>query len=87
MIKEDEALVMKAIALCFKPYLKIEEALIYCDLCRTQFTKRCEEMGIFKTPGGYFKKEDLDLICAGGSSKYTGNAEILRRATVHRKFG
>ena len=64
MKKEDE-LSMKAIALCFKPYLKPEEAYIYCNLGRTQFAKKCSEFLVFKTNGGYFKKEDLNRMMAG----------------------
>jgi hypothetical protein len=70
---------MRAIALCFKPFLKIEEALIYCNLERTQFTKRCEKYGIHKNSDGYFKKEDLDLICSGGPSK----TELSTRQILH----
>lgn len=65
MIKRDEVTVMRAIAICFKPYLKPEEALIYCDLRRTQFAKKCDEMKIYKNDAGYFKKSDLDKIMAG----------------------
>jgi len=68
MIKYDELVVMRAIAICFKPFLKTEEALIYCNLGRTQFSKRCEECGVIKTDSGYYKKEDLNLICSGRSS-------------------
>ena len=69
MMKKDELVVMRAIAICFKPYLKPEEALIYCNLGRTQFAKKCEEFAVFKNSSGYYKKEDLDLICSGGPSK------------------
>jgi hypothetical protein len=65
MIKNDESLTMRAIAICFKPYLKPEEAVIYCNLGRTQLTKKCEEFGIYKTISGYYKKEDLDRMMAG----------------------
>lgn len=70
MMTSEETILMRAIALCFKPFLKPEEALIYCNLGRTQFSKRCQEMGINKNAGGYFKREDLDLLCAGGAAKY-----------------
>ena len=60
MIKRDELIAMRAIALCFKPFLKPEEALIYCNLGRTQFAKRCEEFGIYKNEAGYFRREDID---------------------------
>ena len=52
----------------FKPYLKPEEALIYCNLGRTQFAKKCEEFGLYKNNSGYFKREDLDKMLAGESS-------------------
>lgn len=68
MIKRDDLIVMRSIAICFKPFLKPEEAMIYCNLGRTQFAKKCEEFGVYKTNNGYYKKEDLDLICSGGSS-------------------
>jgi hypothetical protein len=57
MMKHEEIVVMRAIAICFKPFLKPEEALIYCNLGRTQFAKRCEEFGIYKTNSGYYKKK------------------------------
>ena len=59
MIKHDELTVMRAVALCFKPFLKPEEALIYCNLGRTQFAKNCEGVGIYKNNAGYYRKEDL----------------------------
>jgi len=62
MIKSDELITMKAIAICFKPFLKPEEALIYCNLGRTQFAKKCEEFAVYKNNNGYFKKEDLDSM-------------------------
>lgn len=65
MIRKQDILVMKAVALCFKPFLKPEEALIYCNLARTQFAKKCEEFGVYKNNGGYFKKEDLDRMLSG----------------------
>jgi hypothetical protein len=65
MIKPDEILAMKAIALCFKPFLKPEEALIYCNLGRTQFSKKCEQFRVYKSETGYFKKADIDRMLAG----------------------
>lgn len=65
MIKRDDLLVMRAVALCFKPFLKPEEALIYCNLGRTQFAKNCEEYGIYKTNSGYYRKEDIDKMLSG----------------------
>ena len=64
MTKED-FLTMKAIALCFKPYLKPEEALIYTNLGRTQLLKKCEAHGIVKNDSGYYEREALNRIMAG----------------------
>ena len=69
MMKYNNITVMKAISICFKPYLKPEEAMIYCNLGRTQLTKKCEENGIFKNQNGYFKRSDLDLMLSGAPSK------------------
>jgi len=65
MMKYNDISVMKAIVICFKPYLKPEEAMIYCNLGRTQLMKKCEEYGLFKIQNGYYKREDLDLILSG----------------------
>jgi hypothetical protein len=65
MIKRDELITMKAIAICFKPFLKPEEALIYCNLGRTQFAKKCDEFGIYKNGAGYYKREELDKMLSG----------------------
>lgn len=67
-MKQNEKAVMKAVALCYKPYLKPEEAMIYCNLGRTQLHKKCEEFGIFKNGSGYFKREDLDKMMSGTPS-------------------
>lgn len=65
MMKIEEQVVMRAIALCFKPFLKPEECLIYCNLGRTQFAKKCEEFGVYKTDTGYYQKVDLDRMMGG----------------------
>lgn len=65
MIKRDELIAMRAIALCFKPFLKPEEALIYCNLGRTQFAKKCEEFGVYKNDAGYYKREEIDKMLSG----------------------
>lgn len=65
MIKRDELITMRAIAICFKPFLKPEEALIYCNLGRTQFAKKCDEFGIYKNGMGYYKREVIDKMLAG----------------------
>lgn len=56
---------MKAIAICFKPFLKPEEALIYCNLGRTQFGKKCDEYGVYKNLSGYYAKTELDRMLSG----------------------
>lgn len=60
---------MKAVALCFKPYLKPEEAMIYCNLGRTQLSKKCDESGVYKNNSGYLKRDDLDRMMSGVSSE------------------
>lgn len=69
MLKSQEISVMKAVALCFKPYLKPEEAMIYCNLGRTQLSKKCDESGVYKNNSGYFKRDDLDRMMSGVSSE------------------
>lgn len=68
-MKRDDLAVMKAVAICYKPYLKPEEAEIYCNLKHTQLAKRLGEHGIYKSSTGYYKREDLDLMMAGGPSR------------------
>lgn len=65
MIKREELIAMRAIALCFKPFLKPEEACIYTNLGRTQFVKKCEAYGVYKNNNGYYKREDIDKMLAG----------------------
>jgi len=69
MIKREELITMRAIAICFKPFLKPEEALIYCNLGRTQFAKKCDEFRVYKNNNGYFKKQDLDRMLSAESPK------------------
>jgi hypothetical protein len=68
MVRKYEKAVMKAVALCYKPYLKPEEAMIYCNLGRTQLAKKCDIYGIYKNASGYFKKEELDRMLSGQPS-------------------
>jgi hypothetical protein len=68
MIRKKDTITMKAIALCFKPYLKPEEACIYCDLERTQLSKNCDAHGVYKSNSGYYKREDLDRMMSAGTS-------------------
>ena len=65
MIRPNEAIIMRGVALCLKLYLKPEEAMIYCNLGRTQLSKKCGEYGIYKNCNGYYKREALDLILSG----------------------
>jgi len=78
MIKRDDLITMKAIALCFKPFLKPEEALIYCNLGRTQFAKNCEQFGIYKNNAGYYKREELDKMLSGEESLLKEAAKNLK---------
>ncbi|HEY4966000.1 MAG TPA: hypothetical protein VII28_06355 [Puia sp.] len=68
MMRKSEIAVMKAVAICHKPFLKPEEAMIYCNLGRTQLTKKCEEFGIYKNNSGYLKRQELDQMMAGEES-------------------
>lgn len=69
MMRKEELVVMRAVAICYKPFLKPEEALIYCNLGRTQFAKKCEEFGILKSNSGYYKREELDVMLLGSSRR------------------
>jgi hypothetical protein len=77
MIKREELIAMRAIALCFKPFLKPEEACIYTNLGRTQLVKKCEEFGVYKNNNGYYRRDDIDKMLAGEtiSFKLTINRE------------
>ena len=68
MMRRSEIAVMKAVAICHKPYLKPEEAMIYCNLGRTQLLKKCDEFGIYKNNSGYFKRDELDSMMSGAQS-------------------
>lgn len=43
--------------------------MIYCNLGRTQLSKKCDEYGVFKNVNGYYKRTDLDLILSGSPAK------------------
>lgn len=79
MINRDELMAMRAIAICFKPYLKPEEALIYCNLGRTQFAKKCEEYSVYKNNAGYYKREEIDKLLSGEPSPFVEAAKKLKR--------
>lgn len=65
-MKREELAVLKAVAICYKPYLKPEEAMIYCDLGHTQLLKKLNEYGVYKTTTGYYRREELDRMMRGG---------------------
>jgi hypothetical protein len=67
MMRKNDVAVMKAVAICYKPYLKPEEAMIYCNLGRTQLAKKCDEFRVYKNNSGYFKREELDKMMSGDS--------------------
>jgi hypothetical protein len=67
-MKDDEKIITKAISMCFKPYLKPEEAYIYTNLEHTRFAKKCEEFGLYKNAAGYFSRESLDKMMSGAPS-------------------
>ncbi len=77
-MKYNDKAVMKAVAICYKPYLKPEEATIYCNQGRTQLARKCGEYGIFKNNNGYYKKEELDLILSAAPCKYEHALKKLR---------
>src|SRR5215216_6647668 len=83
MIKRDELIAMRAIALCFKPFLKPEEALIYCNLGRTQFAKRCRKGGVTKNSEGYYSREELDELMGGKELRIT---QTMKKANCNRKI-
>ena len=69
MMRRSDIAVMKAVAICHKPYLKPEEAMIYCNLGRTQLAKKFSEYGFYKNESGYLKREELDMMMAGERTK------------------
>jgi hypothetical protein len=77
MIRKEELVAMKAIALCHKPFLKPEEAMIYTDLGRTQFAKKCEDHFVYKSSTGYYKREDLDKMMAGAPPPITVSPRVI----------
>src|ERR1700744_6262357 len=48
-MRRNDAAVMRAVVICYKPFLKPEEAILYCDLEHSQLAKRLKEWGIFKS--------------------------------------
>lgn len=60
-----ETFFLKAVSICFKPWLKPDEAMLYCNLKRSQFLKRCEDFGIQKNSSGYYSREELNKMLSG----------------------
>lgn len=77
MVNKDELIVMRAIALCFKPFLKPEEAQVYCNLGKSQLAKRAQEMAVYKNNSGYYKREDLDKLMNGDPSPIIATSASL----------
>ncbi len=78
MMRKRDLAVIKAVALCFKPYLKPEEAMIYCNLEHSHFARKCEQYGIYKNMNGYFKRSDLDLILSAAPTKIDEAAKKIK---------
>jgi hypothetical protein len=77
-MNNEEKIITKAISMCFKPFLKPEEAYIYTNLERSRFAEKCQEFGIFKTSAGYYSREELDKMMAGAPSNILQKARNLR---------
>ncbi|MEC5143123.1 hypothetical protein [Chitinophaga sp. 212800010-3] len=77
MVNKDELVVMRAIALCFKPFLKPEEAQVYTNLGKSQLAKKAQEMGVYKNASGYYKREELDCLMNGEASPFIAAAASL----------
>ena len=77
-MRKSEIVTMKAVAICHKPFLKPEAAMIYCNLGRTQLAKKCDAFGIFKNDSGYYKREDLNAMMAGESAPLLTKSNLLR---------
>ena len=48
--------------ICYKRFLKPEVVMLYCDLGRTQFARRCQDFGVFRNDCGYFLREEPDRM-------------------------
>ena len=68
-MKREDLLAMQAIAICFKPYLKPAEAMIYCNLKHTALAERLDAFGLYKNASGYYKRADLDLMMSGSQAR------------------
>lgn len=77
-MKPEEKIITKAISMCFKPFLKPEEAYIYTNLERTQFLKNCDSFGIYKNNSGYYNREELDKMMSGAVSSITEKVRNMK---------
>lgn len=77
-MRQEEKITLKAISMCFRPYLKPEEAYIYTNLERTQFLKKCNDFGIYKNAAGYYNREHLDRMMSGGDPIVSDQVKKLK---------
>jgi hypothetical protein len=78
MISKHDKIVMRAVVICYKPFLKPEEAMINCNLGRTQLCKKCNDFSVHKNSAGYLKREDLDRKMSGELSFIEQKANQIR---------
>jgi len=72
-------LMMKAIAICFKPYLKPEEAMIYCNLKHSALAERLQAFGVYKNESGYYSRAELDLMMSGSTGRMPSQTKAAGR--------
>ena len=70
--KSDE-LQMKAVALCVKQYLTLEESRIYLGRSRNYLLQQAKRYGFYKNGNGFYKRSDLDKIKSGEPAVRIGN--------------
>lgn len=56
-MKNEQLTVLRSVTICFKPFLKPEEAIIYCNLGHTQLAKKLMDFGIRKTETVIIRKK------------------------------
>ena len=81
MENRTERAIQKAILICFKPYLKPDEAMLYCNLKRVQFLTRCREFGIQKNSSGYYSRDHLDKMLSGNYISLTQKLDDLLKGS------
>lgn len=80
-------LAIKAIAICYKPYLKPEEAMIYCNLQHTALAERLQALAIYKNESGYYKRADLDLMMSGTTDRIPLPSQNVGGCPISKKAG